>query len=286
LTPAGTIHPEAAIGVVHLTVAHLDRSIAFYTETLGMSVLGRDGDIASLGAGAAELLRLRGDPGAPARPLRTSGLFHFAVLVPSRPDLARSLARLAERRHPLTGASDHLVSEALYLNDPDGIGIEIYRDRPRDEWHVGPEGVAMATLPLDLESILGELGGAGPGDAGLAAGTRIGHVHLNVADLGDAERFYCDGLGFHATARNYPGALFVAAGGYHHHLGLNIWNGAGAPPPPDGAIGLDRYELVLPDSAAVDAVAEGLRGTGAELESGDAGLLARDPAGNRVLVLA
>jgi catechol 2,3-dioxygenase len=279
-----TIHPDTAMGCVHLTVSNLDRSIAFYTGTLGMGVLASEGATATLGAGDAELLRLRADASAPRRPPRTSGLFHFAVLVPGRLELARSLARLGARRHPLTGASDHLVSEALYLNDPDGIGIEIYRDRPREEWRTGPEGVAMATLPLDLEGILGELGGREPGEAGLPAGTRIGHVHLNVADLRDAEAFYCDVLGFAATARNYPGALFVAAGGYHHHLGLNIWNGAGAPPPPDGAIGLGHYEIVVPDTAALAAVAGRRPRTGADGEGDGDAVLARDPAGNRLSV--
>jgi catechol 2,3-dioxygenase len=273
------------MGCVDLTVSDLERSIRFYEDTLGMRLLARDGATASVGAGETELLRLRGDAAAPRRPPRTSGLFHFAVLVPGRVELARALARLAERRHPLTGASDHLVSEALYLNDLDGIGIEIYRDRPREEWRVGPDGVAMATLPLDLRSILDELGDGGPGEEGLAVGTRIGHVHLNVADLRDAEDFYGDVLGFHVTARNYPGALFVAAGGYHHHLGLNIWNGQGAPPPPDGAIGLDRYEVLVPDADEVARLAAALRAAGAPAERDGDALLARDPAGNRLRIL-
>ena len=257
------ISPEAAIGAVELTVRDLARSLDFYEHTLGFRRLDAADSHASLGAGKAPLLRLHGDPKAPARPRRTAGLFHFAILVPSRPDLARSLALLAERRWPLTGASDHLVSEALYVNDPDGIGIEIYRDRPREEWELDGDQVRMATLPLDLDSIIGDLDEPALGDPELAPATRIGHVHLNVADLADSEAFYCGELGFHVTTRSYSGALFVAADEYHHHVGLNVWNGEGAPPPPDGAIGLRHYEIVVPDGA---------------------GRALTDPSGNRLLI--
>jgi catechol 2,3-dioxygenase len=258
--PSGT-----AIGAVALTVRDLERSLDFYENALGFRALERNGNEAALGADGNPLLELHADPSAPEPPPRTTGLFHYAILVPSRPELARSLARLAERRWPLTGASDHLVSEALYLNDPDGIGIEIYRDRPRDEWPREGGTIQMATLPLDLDGVLGDLPDQPPVE-GLAGGTRIGHVHLNVADLADSEAFYCDELGFEVTVRAYPGALFVAAGGYHHHVGLNTWNGPGAPPPPEGAIGLRHFEIVVPG--------------GSDRE------LMRDPSGNGVLLRA
>ena len=278
------IHPDAAIGAVRLTVSDLERSLDFYTRILGMGVLSREGGEARLGNDGAALLELRGDADAPPRPRRTTGLFHFAVLVPSRRDLARVLAHLAEERWPLTGASDHLVSEAAYLHDPDGIGIEIYRDRPREEWTVGEEGVAKATLPMDLDGVLGELTEEEPPWEAIAEGTRMGHVHLNVADLADSERFYCDTLGFDATARNYPGALFVSAGGYHHHVGLNIWNGAGAPPPPDGAIGLDRYEIVVPDDAELDRIRGQVEAAGFDVGNDGGHIVTRDPAGNGLLL--
>lgn len=246
---------DARIGDVSLTVADLDRSIAFYTDVLGFQLMSRDRTTATLGAGGnAALVQLSERRGAIRRPRRSSGLYHFAILVPSRAALGRSLRRLAERRWPLSGASDHLVSEALYLDDPDGLGIEIYRDRPRHAWqHDGGE-VVMATEPLDLTDVANEPGadGAWPG---LEADTAIGHVHLHVPDLGRAEQLYCEGVGFTPMLRRYPGALFVAAGGYHHHLGLNVWAGLGAPPPPENAVGLSGFTVearALPPQAITD----------------------------------
>jgi catechol 2,3-dioxygenase len=248
-----TLPDETAIGAVDLIVRDLDRSVEFYAQTIGFSELGGGGGTAELGAGGNVLLRLRGEPEAPPRPPRTTGLFHFAILVSSRAELGRTLIRLAERGWRLTGASDHLVSEALYLNDPDGIGIEIYHDRPRDEWPRAGETLQMATLPLDLDDIAAEHDPAAALDPPIADGTVIGHVHLNVADLRSSEDFWCGEIGFDVTVRTYPGALFVSAGGYHHHLGLNTWNGTGVPSPPEGAIGLERFEVVAPGAAAREA---------------------------------
>jgi catechol 2,3-dioxygenase len=242
----GKLPDDTRIGAVELVVRDLDRSVAFYERAIGLEVLERElAAEVRLGAGDSTLLVLRGEPEAPPRPSRTTGLFHFAILVPSRPDLARSLQRLIDAGWRLTGASDHLVSEALYLDDPDGIGIEIYRDRPRAEWPRDGETIRMATLPLDLDGVMTEL----PDDrsGGMAEGTTIGHVHLNVADIPASERFWCDEVGFDVTVSTYPGALFVSAGGYHHHLGLNTWNGPGAPPPPPGAIGLERFQVLAGD---------------------------------------
>ncbi|MDX6637102.1 MAG: catechol 2,3-dioxygenase [Solirubrobacterales bacterium] len=273
------------IGAVHLVVRDLERSIEFYEGALGLEEVGRSGGVARMGAGGQALLHLRGEPEAPPRPPGTTGLFHFAILVPSRPDLAASLARLAAAGERLTGASDHLVSEALYLRDPDGIGIEIYRDRPPSEWAYDGEEIRMASLPLDLDSILAELEPSAAAKP-VAAGTRIGHVHLNVADIAASERFYCDVLGLDVTVRSYPGALFVSAGGYHHHIGVNTWNGEGAPSPPEGSVGLERFELVTGDDDAVAQAAGRLAKSGVPVEQRDGTVDATDPAHNGFRLLA
>jgi catechol 2,3-dioxygenase len=234
---------DAHIGEVSLTISDLDRSVAFYTEVLGFELRGRDASGAALAPrGGRVLVRLAARPAARPRSRRSSGLYHFAVLVPSRVALGQSLRRLAQRRWPLTGASDHLVSEALYLDDPDGLGIEIYRDRPRTEWTKEGGEIVMATEPLDLDGLAGT-DGAERQAPGLDPDTVIGHVHLHVPDLPAAERLYCDEVGFAPTVRRYPGALFVAAGGYHHHLGLNVWAGRGAPPPDPDVVGLDAFTI-------------------------------------------
>lgn len=243
---------DAHIGQVSLTVRDRSRSVAFYREVLGFEEV--DGGLAPPGGRVLIELHERAD--AIPRPRRTAGLYHFAILVPSRVALGRSLRRLFETRWPLTGAADHLVSEALYLDDPDGLGIEIYRDRPRDDWQRLPDGqLAMATDPLDLQGVHDEPGADTPW-RGLEAGTIMGHVHLQVPHLDAAESFYCDHIGFEPIVRRYPGALFVAAGGYHHHLGLNTWAGVGAPPPPENAVGLRAFtiesESVVPENV-VDA---------------------------------
>jgi catechol 2,3-dioxygenase len=206
--------------------------------------------------------------------------------VPDRAELARSLQRVAGAGWRLTGASDHLVSEALYLQDPEGNGIEIYRDRPREEWRRNGDELAMATLPLDLESVLGELDPSERQTNGMPGGTTMGHVHLQVADIPAAERFYNRALGLDVMVRSYPGALFLAAGGYHHHIGLNTWQSEGAPPPPEGSLGLDRWELVLPSAAERDSAADRLAEVGADPQRLDEGVVATDPSGNRVLLTA
>ena len=280
------IPPETHIGKVRLRVADVEDLSAFYERVLGLRALERDGGLVRLGSeGGAALVELVSAPDAPPAPGFSTGLFHFAVLVPDRVELARALRRVAETGWRLTGASDHLVSEALYLRDPEGNGIEIYRDRPRDQWNRDNGEIRMATLPLDLDSILGELGADEEEPNGMAAGTTIGHVHLQVADIPSAEGFYNGGIGLDVMVRSYPGALFLSAGGYHHHLGLNTWQSEGAPPPPEGALGLDRYELVLPSEAAVDDAAAALGERGEPVRV-DEGVLATDPSGNRVLLTA
>jgi|SRR5436190_8773770 len=230
---------DAHIGQVSLTVRDLQRSLPFYRDVLGFEEVA-PGRLAP--PGGRVLIELHERKDAIAKPRRSSGLYHFAILVPSRAALGRSLRRLAEKQWPMTGAADHLVSEALYLNDPDGLGIEIYRDRPRDTWRVVDGEMAMATDPLDLDAIYNEPG-AETAWQGLEAGTIMGHVHLHVPHIDSAEAFYCGRIGFDPIVRRYPGALFVSAGGYHHHLGLNTWSGVGAPAPPENAVGLRAFTI-------------------------------------------
>ncbi len=284
----GALPPATGIGMVHLTVADLERALAFYTGTIGFQVLRRARASAALGVNEQPLLLLTGLPGA--RPARgVAGLYHFAILLPSRRDLAIMLAHLLELRTTLQGASDHAVSEAIYLADPDGNGIEIYRDRPRAEWPRAGAQVRMTVDPFDTEGVLGELTHAPAPWAGLPAGTIIGHVHLHVAHLAPARRFYCDILGFALMQRFGDAAEFVAAGGYHHHIGYNVWAGIGAPPPDPDMAGLRWLTLRLPDRSSVDAVLRRARAAGLTIGAtpptgvSDLSLpLLRDPSGNGV----
>ena len=276
--------PDTSLGSIRLNAGDQDSLADFYEQTVGLRQLSRDG-VAALGADEGQpLVELLSAPDAPPRPAGTTGLFHLAILVPSRLELARALRRVTESGWRLTGASDHLVSEAIYLRDPEGNGIEIYRDRPRAEWRRAGSGIEMDTLPLDLEGVLGELADDDSPPGPMPPGTRLGHVHLNVADIAASERFYAGALGFDVTVRGYPGALFVSAGGYHHHVGLNTWMGEGAPPPPPGALGLDRFEVVVPAGADLDAAERRLTDGGVQTERGDEGLTTVDPSGNRVLL--
>jgi catechol 2,3-dioxygenase len=277
--------PDTSLGSIRLNAGDQDSLADFYEQTVGLRQLGSRNGVAALGADDGQpLVKLLPAPDAPPRPAGTTGLFHLAILVPSRLELARALRRVTESGWRLTGASDHLVSEAIYLRDPEGNGIEIYRDRPRAEWRRAGGEIEMDTLPLDLEGVLGELADDDPPPGGMAPGTRLGHVHLNVSGIAASERFYAGALGFDVTVRGYPGALFVSAGGYHHHVGLNTWMGEGAPPPPPGARGLDRFEVVVPAAADLDAAEHRLTDSGVQTERGEEGLTAVDPSGNRVLL--
>jgi catechol 2,3-dioxygenase len=277
------IDARTHIGDVRLTVADLDRALAFYTGTLGFRLAGRVDDTATLTAdGRTPLLRLTGLPGAPPQPEGTTGLYHFAILTPSRAALGRSLRALVEAGYPLTGASDHLVSEALYLDDPDGNGIEIYRDRPRAEWPMAGAQVRMSNAPLDLEGLLREAEGGSA--QGLDPATCIGHIHLHVGDLAEAKAFYVSVLGFDVMQEWGGAALFVSAGGYHHHIGLNTWAGVGAPPPPPGVAGLRAYTIQLPDEGARASVLARLEAAGIETAGGEDRVALSDPWGNGILL--
>jgi catechol 2,3-dioxygenase len=280
----GELAPATTVGAVELTVADLERSLAWYGATLGLEPLERGAGRASLGAGRGELLALVEEPGA--RPARGhTGLFHYALLVPERRDLARWLAHAARERVPLQGLSDHFVSEAIYLADPDGHGIEVYGDRPRELWE-GRVATRMTTLPLDVDDLLGELDDPArePFD-GLPAGTAMGHVHLKVRDVPEAVSFYRDVLGFGLMARVGGQAAFLGAGGYHHHVGANTWESAGAPPPPAGSAALRHATIVLPDAAERDRALARIEASGASVRGEDGAPAVDDPSGN-TLVLA
>ena len=281
---AGVIDPSTSVGGVQLTIADLSRSVEFYAAQIGFTVHRRDDRTAWLGAGGPDLLILSQSDTAP-RVRGTTGLYHFAILVPSRAELARSLRHLTATRTVLQGAADHGVSESLYLADPDGNGIEIYRDRPREHWPYERGRLRMTTDPFDFDGVLSEPSHSGDSGA-LVRGTTIGHVHLRVASIQECEQFYVGVLGFELTQRFGPGAIFVAAGGYHHHLGLNIWESAGAPAPPAGAIGLRHFDVQLPNALAVEAVAARVRAAGIPIEAAAGGLLVRDPAQNAIVLRA
>jgi catechol 2,3-dioxygenase len=286
-TPSARIDPDTALGPVRLTVSDLDRSRVFYERAIGLRTTELEDGTLGLGVpGGPALLELRGDSSAPRLNRRAPGLYHLAILVPTRLDLAFALARLVQARWPLDGASDHMVSEALYLSDPDGNGIEIYRDRPRAEWRRDGDQLQMATLPLDLDDIVGQLHGAPELQAEVPVGTRIGHVHLQVSDLSEAEAFYHGVLGFDVMVRGYPGALFVSAGGYHHHIGLNTWHSAGSAPAPAGSVGLRSFTIELPDERELAAVLARLEAAGIATEQPAGGLLVRDPFGSGVVLSA
>jgi len=267
------------LGAVHLIVTDLDRSVAFYQDSLGLRLHRRDGAVAALGAGADDLVVLHEEPAA-RPPGRHAGLFHFALLYPSRDELARAVQRLALTRTAISGASDHGVSEAIYLSDPDANGIELYCDRPRDAWPPAAPGerVGMFTRALDLDGLLATAAGDEP-PRHAGRGLRMGHVHLHVGDLAAARDFYAGVLGFEEMT-TYPGALFVAAGGYHHHVGLNTWRGEGVGPAPEGTVGLREWTMVL-DADGIAALRA--RRAAAGLGDGD---VAADPSGNRVRIAA
>jgi catechol 2,3-dioxygenase len=278
------IAPATHMGAVHLTVASLARSLDYYRSSIGLDVLEQDGDRAALGVGGTRLLELVEVPDAQPAPGRT-GLFHFALLLPDRRSLARWVAHAVRERVRLAGASDHFVSEAIYLSDPDRHGIEIYADRPRALWE-GKVAEGMGTDPLDLDGLLGELGDPAtePFDR-QPEGTTMGHVHLQVAQIPPSVEFYRDVVGFGLMAEYGGQAAFLSAGGYHHHVGANTWRSGGAGPPPPGAAALRRFEIVLPDAAERDALAERLAAGGHPVEDDPAGPLARDPSGNAFVLL-
>jgi len=272
------------MGTVELSVADLARTLEYWQREIGLRVLEQRDGWASLGTDT-EVVRFLEEPGAQPDTGHT-GLYHVALLVPDRPSLARWLAHAARDRVSLTGLSDHAVSEAIYLRDPDHHGIEIYADRPRELWE-GRVGELLTTFPLDVDSLLGELDdpAAEPFD-GLPDGTVVGHTHLRVADIDSSIAFYRDVLGFPLTGELPTMAAFLGAGGYHHHVGANVWESAGAPPAPPGTATLKHATIVLPDGEELDRVAGRVADAGQEPEPRTDGVLVRDPSANRLLLAA
>ena len=265
------ISPDTHMGLVELSVSDLERSLAYWQNTVGLRVLSRENGTAELGADQP-LVRFVEEPGATSAQGYT-GLFHVALLVPDRPTLGRFMAHVVRDGVEVTGLSDHVVSEAIYLRDPDYHGIEIYADRPRETYE-GRVAQTMTTIPLDTESLLAEAGD-GAFD-GLPAGTTVGHVHLCVSDVDEMVAFYNGKLGMGVTAHRPGGmAAFLSAGGYHHHLGGNTWESRGAAHAPEGTARLLRFTIVLPDKEEVARVAERIGGTEVS-----------DPAGNPLVLVA
>jgi len=269
---------EAHPGAVRLAVSDLERSLDYYQRVLGFEVRERTPGVARLGTtgGGPSLIELHEEPGARsvARSPRL-GLYHFAILMPDRASLGRFLAHLGQIGQ-YAGMSDHLVSEALYLRDPDGLGIEVYADRPRSTWAHHDGELAMAADPLDVENLV-RAGGDEPW-TGMPTGTRVGHMHLHVGDLERAAAFYHNALGFDLMAWSYPGALFFGAGGYHHHLGTNTW-ATGATSASEGDARLLEWELLFPSDAAVREALSSVESAGYPVQRTDDGGTVRDPWG-------
>ena len=283
LRPKGFRLPDAlSLGAVKLQVADLARSVDYYQQTLGLRLHDRTPQTARLGPHGAEtiLVELHEKRGASPAPRRGRlGLFHFAILLPDRPSLGRFVKHLGEIGAQ-AGSADHLVSEAFYLHDPDNLGIEVYSDRPRDTWRRVDRELMMATDPIDIPSLVGAAGDIKW--AGMPAGTTMGHLHLHVGDLEQAAAFYSDALGYDRTVWEYPGALFLGAGGYHHHLGNNLWAGKGAVAPGPDEAQLLEWTMQFPDAGSLELGVESLEKAGHKVEQQDGSVLAKDPWGTRV----
>ena len=270
---------ETRLGEVHLQVSDLARSVEWYEEVLGLRVLRRESAAAELGSlDDRVLVALHERAGArPAGRRARLGLFHFAILLPDRQSLGAFVRHLGELGAQ-AGAGDHLVSEAFYLSDPDGLGIEIYADRPRESWQRVGRELMMATDPVDVRGLVEAA--AGTPWRGMPAGTVMGHVHLHVGELATSAAFFSEALGFDRTVWSYPGALFLGAGGYHHHLGTNTWAGAGAQPPGDGDARLLEWTIELPGVASLTEVERSLQSYGHAVErTSGAAMVTRDPWG-------
>jgi catechol 2,3-dioxygenase len=279
-TPTFASRTPLHIGAVGLGVRDLDHVLAFYRDVIGLAVLERTSKTVLLGAGDVALLELEHRPTASPDDPRTAGLYHTAVLMPTRADLARWMLRTANERTPITGMSDHLVSEAIYLDDPEGNGVEVYSDRPAETWHRNGNLIEITTDPLDVGELLRAADGQ-PDYDGAPAGLRIGHVHLRVGNVDVAEAFYRDALGLVVTRRR-GGASFLSSGGYHHHIATNVWHSAGAGPREESRAGLSWFSFEVLDHAMIDVLGARLSAAGMPMTQDANGLAAQDPWAMRV----
>jgi catechol 2,3-dioxygenase len=280
------IHPSARIGSASLKVADLSRSLDFYTKTIGLKIYSQDRIRTHLGTELGSILSLEELPAARRPSDHSTGLYHAAILFPDRRSLAIKISQLIDARIPF-GQSDHLVSEAFYLSDPDGNGLELYRDRPKSEWVWQDEKVQMAIDPIDFNSFFSEIF---PGEPALdnsivPQDTRMGHIHLRVADIEIAQHFYHQILGFDVTA-SMPGALFLSAGGYHHHLAMNVWQSRRGLPPEEPAVGLREFSILLPDAAELERIGSRIEDEGISIQREGASIIVIDPFGIQVRLVA
>lgn len=281
-----SIHPEARLDRVHLKVADLERALDFYQRQIGLELMDHKPGSASLGAGGTAFLHLDEIPTAQRPPPSATGLYHFAILFPDRRSLAIKIAQLVQQGFSV-GQGDHWVSEAFYLSDPDGNGLELYRDRPRSQWkHTGGQ-VLMGTDPVDIEGFFAEIQAEDPAEMSFQAPaeTRLGHIHLRVADLEASQHFYCDLLGMDLQAR-LPGALFVSAGGYHHHIGMNIWQSRSGRPPAEPSSGLREFGILLPAAEELMRLTGRFEAAGIPPEREMHSIVVHDPASIRVRLTA
>jgi catechol 2,3-dioxygenase len=277
-----TIHPESHIREVTLKVSNLEQTLDFYTRIVGLKLLSQNHQSAIVGAGVSPIFYLNEIPGLPRPPVNAPGLYHSAILFPDRRSLAVKIAQLSLQGYSL-GQADHLVSEAFYFSDPEGNGLELYRDRPKEEWNWPGGKVEMATNPIDFQSFIKEIRDQDPSELSPEAPstTRLGHIHLRVTDLDASEKFYCNLLGFELTAR-VPGAIFVSAGGYHHHIGMNIWQSRGGRKPLEPHSGLREFTIALPDERELEYMAIRIEEAGLPLERHIQAIVVHDPAQNRI----
>ena len=279
--PTAASRAPVHIGAVGLTVRDLDRLTAYYRDMLGLTVQERTQQTASLGVGGVALLELSHRPDALPDDPREAGLYHTAFLMPTRADLASWILHAAKNRVPITGASDHDVSEAIYLDDPEGNGVEVYSDRPREQWRRDGEMIFQKTDMLDIDAIVREIDRATATYASAPQGLRIGHIHLRVGNVARAEEFYSGALGLDVTRRR-TGATFMSSGGYHHHVAVNIWRSKGAGARNGKRAGLDWFSMAINDQPTIDGLEKRLGAAGAAIDAIPGGIAAVDPWGTRI----
>jgi len=281
-TAVPSLHPAVEVGTVTLKVADLARSLKFYTQVIGLEIFKQDAHTAVLGAGDRLILLLEEVPGATRLARNVTGLYHAAILFPTRHSLAIKIQQLARINYPF-GYGDHLVSEAFYLDDPDGNGLELYQDRPRSTWKWNNGSVQMATDPIDFDSLFAEIKPNDPAlnDPAAPAGTKLGHMHLRVGNIPKARAFYRDVLGLDMVMQ-MPTALFLSAGGYHHHIGMNVWESSGGKPTPENSAGLREFSLSLPDQTELDRLTGQIEAAGIPVERSGSSALVLDPFQTRI----